>query len=495
MTKFINTLAVCFLLISSATFVHGATFKMGTASVDITPATQVALTGQSYLRVSQGVNSPLTANVLALESQLETEGDSVIFVSLDICAVTQVLTDAVREKVTAADSSIDTDKIILSATHAHTAPAFEGPALPKWEGLADYSDVVEFVSSRIAEAVVQAWQNRSPNAEFAWGVDYAGVGFSRREVYRDGTASLYGKTSRDDFDHFENVEDHEVGAIFFRNENKKLCAILVNVACPSQVNEGDKRIDADYWHYVREDLHKKFGDDVVILAQCSAAGDVSPHYQYHYLSQARSRTLRGFLEGKAGEMQEIARKITAAVSSAWEVAEQDWQADVPFQHEYKILKLPMRIVTEAEMKEAQAGLDRFQAELDAHPEKTASEVNYMFFEWYGSIVDRYNEQQANKNPTYKTPVHVLQLGDLAFCTNQFELFTDFGIWMKTHSPAVQTFVIQLAGAGATPSTYLATKRAVEGGGYSAVIGSNVVSPEGGDQLVRETIDTLRAIWK
>jgi hypothetical protein len=47
-------------------------FLVGAASADITPSEPVALDGQFELRVSQKVDTPITANVVALESR---EGD------------------------------------------------------------------------------------------------------------------------------------------------------------------------------------------------------------------------------------------------------------------------------------------------------------------------------------------------------------------------------------------------------------------------------------
>ena len=76
------------------------------------------------------------------------------------------------------------------------------------------------------------------------------------------------------------------------------------------------------------------------------------------------------------------------------------------------------------------------------------------------------------------------------CTNQFELFTDYGIQMKARSKAVQTFVVQLAGAG----TYLPTERAVRGGSYSAIVQSNRVGPEGGQVLVDKTVAAIDAVF-
>ena len=87
-------------------------------------------------------------------------------------------------------------------------------------------------------------------------------------------------------------------------------------------------------------------------------------------------------------------------------------------------------------------------------------------------------------------LHVIRLGDIVIATNPFELFTDYGIQMKTRSPALQTFVIQLAG----PGTYLPSARAAQGGGYSAIAESNEVGPEGGHVLVEKTLEQINALW-
>ena len=77
-------------------------------------------------------------------------------------------------------------------------------------------------------------------------------------------------------------------------------------------------------------------------------------------------------------------------------------------------------------------------------------------------------------------LHALRLGDVAIATNSFELFTDFGLQIKARSPAVQTFIIQLAG----PGSYVPTEAAVRGGGYSAIVESSYVGPEGGRRAGR-----------
>ena len=62
--------------------------------------------------------------------------------------------------------------------------------------------------------------------------------------------------------------------------------------------------------------------------------------------------------------------------------------------------------------------------------------------------------------------------------------------MKGRSPAVQTFVVQLAGS----DSYLPTERAVRQGGYGAFEKTCVVDPKAGDQIVAETLDLLKSHW-
>lgn len=111
--------------------------------------------------------------------------------------------------------------------------------------------------------------------------------------------------------------------------------------------------------------------------------------------------------------------------------------------------------------------------------------------WNKNVLKRYENQKLNHNPSIQSEIHVLRLGDVAICTNPFELFTDYGLRIQSRSNALQTFIIQLAG----PGTYLPTEKAVKSGGYSAVIQSSIVGPEGGQILVEKTSDLINQIMK
>ncbi len=118
------------------------------------------------------------------------------------------------------------------------------------------------------------------------------------------------------------------------------------------------------------------------------------------------------------------------------------------------------------------------------------------FHWMNGIVTRYEMQQAGKT-THPTEDYVIRIGDIAIYTNPYELFTDFGVRIQARSPAVQTFVVQLAGqyGKGVIGGYAPTERAVEGGSYGATIKSNRVVHEGGQQMVDATVAELAWLFK
>jgi hypothetical protein len=156
-------------------------------------------------------------------------------------------------------------------------------------------------------------------------------------------------------------------------------------------------------------------------------------------------------------------------------------------HAIRTIDLPMQLVSPADR-------DRCAAEAE---QSAKQKDGFTRAAWKRDVVRRYDEQQATmaagSRPTVPVTVHAIRLGDVAFVTNTFEMFGDYGVRLQSRSPATLTCVVQLAGRG-TPGTYLPTARAVVGGGYSAVIESNWVGPAGGRLLVDESVRMLQDLW-
>ncbi|MHC4367553.1 MAG: hypothetical protein ACYSW8_08045 [Planctomycetota bacterium] len=316
-----------------------------------------------------------------------------------------------------------------------------------------------------------------------WGLSHAVVGYNRRAVYADGSAKMYGKTDIAEFRNLEGYEDHDVDTLFFWNDSDKLAGVVINVACPSQEVESRSAVNADFWHQVRQALRKRYGEQLCVLGWTGASGDQSPHLMYRKAADERMRKLRGL-----DRLGEIARRIVRAVDDSYETVKNDRHADVPLIHKLETVRLPMRLVTEAQYAEARAAVKKAADQIEQNPQAAAREYRRM--KWYETTVKRYERQKTEPKPTYAMELHVLRIGDAAVATNSFELFTDYGIRVKARSKAVQTFVVQLAG----PGTYLPTEKAVRGGHYSAVVHSSLVGPEGGNVLVDRTVNVINSLW-
>lgn len=462
-----------------------AELYVGAASTEITPPEPVAVSGQFGLRISKSVETPLTANALVIQSRQEDKPlDTAIMVSCDIISIPTDVLELVRQQVVAQLPDVDPGKIFVGGTHTHTAPELR---LGMWvlpdKGVMHEEQYRQFFVRQVAAAIVKAWQNRSPGS-ISWGLSHAVVGYNRRAVYANGSARMYGSTTGAEFRGLEGYEDHDVGTLFAWNKSGKLIAAAVNVTCPSQEVESRHTINADFWHPVREQLRAKYGDDVCILGWPGAAGDQSPHLMYRKAADERMRQLR-----QLSRLEEIARRIVVAVNDAYEVVQHDRHADGPVVHRVESLQLPMRLVTPAEYQEAKTAVEEAAAQIAADPQ--AESRLHRRMKWYERTVARYEQQQSDPHPMLTTEVHVVRIGDAVICTNQFELFTDYGIRIKARSRAEQTFVIQLVG----PGTYLPTEKAVRGGHYSAVVHSNLVGPEGGQKLVDRTVDLINSMWE
>ena len=125
------------------------------------------------------------------------------------------------------------------------------------------------------------------------------------------------------------------------------------------------------------------------------------------------------------------------VEEAYEVVENAKSADVILKHRQRVLKLPERIVTEAEYESCKAEAERLLKRAEETGDRSARGMG----NWNARIAARYEKLTENPNPLFDTPVNVLRIGDAVICTNAFELYTDFGIQMKARSKANLTFVV------------------------------------------------------
>jgi len=473
--------------------------QIGWATRSVTPDQPVVLGAQHQMRISEGVDGPVTVTALALS--VGAAADAVVFVSCDLGGFRHHWYDRndflvlVRESIRSRDPAIDVERVILNATHTHTAPnalnGRFGDAAP--EGVLTADDYMEFLRVRIAEAVIEAWNGRQPGG-VSYGLGTALVGHNRRATFFsadtdrkggavvNGKTRMYGNTNDPDFSHIEGYEDHYVDLLYTWDGAENLTGVVVNLACPSQETEMAMTISADFWHEVRTEIRKRHGEHIQVLAQCAAAGDQSPHRLWYKAAEERMLKLRGLTM-----RQEIGRRVANAVDDVLPAARMDIRTDVLLKHMVRTIHLPRRMVTEAEAEAVREDLAKLEAE-------AASGVNnYRLLRPCRRVLERYESQ--TESPCIPMTLHVIRLGDIAFATNRFELFLDFGIRMKARSPAVQTFVIQLAANVGWTGNYLPSERAVANQGYGSSVYNAEIGPEGGQVIVEETVKALHELWE
>lgn len=474
---------------------------IGWGSRDVTPKGKASLRGQFHIRISTGVNDPLTTTALALET--DDGSERAIMVSLDSVFVSEYVRDGCRKVLAEKIENFDTSKFFISATHTHTAPGqamslFAEYKLP--EDVISDKEYSNFLIEKISEAAIEAWNSRKAGA-ISYGRGHAVVGFNRRMSYFDGSTVMYGKSDDPNFSHVEGYEDHGVDMLFTYDEKYDLTGMVVNVPCPSQCTEQGYFVSADYWHETRQEIRKHHGEKLYILPQCAAAGDQSPRTMVDRSADERMLKLKGYKNtqgyGSDYDMmrrQDIAEKITVAVDEVLPLAKKDIQDELEFGHEVLNIDLTQRTATEEDLAIAQKEVANWQAKLDELGD-TADTTSIEFSTAYKrlifnqKVIDMYEAQQKGVNTT-PVELHCIRLGETAFATNRFEYYLDYGVRIKARSKAVQTFIVQLAGSG----TYLPTERSLSGGSYGAYIASTPIGPEGGQTIVEAEVAAINKMF-
>ena len=490
--------------------------RIGWGRREISHEGPISIPGQAYVRLSKGIHDPLYATALVIDGGEKAE-EKVCFVSADIISVRhhETLAAMIHEKC----PEIPEDAVILNCTHTHTSIRLDKTPAKSPDGADIYpgEKTLAFFLEQASEAAREAWESRKTGG-IGYGYGYAVVAHSRRVCYFEdmgrgrllalapnGTAIMYGNTNDPLFSHYEAGADHFLNCLFTFDEEKKLTGMVLNVPCPSQTSESMCVLSADYWGDVRDMVAKEFGPDVYVLPQCAAAGDLAPrilHYkkaqerrlnlkypQYPYRMEECRRDNEPNFNKTLAERLDMAQRIVEGVKDVYGWAKKEIFYDLPVCHLVETVPLKMRKVTEEDVAFCK---EKLEAIREVIPDKDDPDYRVAMSR-YNSVkgrntraLERYETQ--GDDPRWDMRLHVVALGDVAFCTNRFELYMDYMHRIQARSPFIQTFIIQLAGDNV--GTYLPTKRGEEGKGYSASIFCNKVGSEGGQQLVEETLRML-----
>ena len=309
---------------------------------------------------------------------------------------------------------------------------------------------------------------------------------------------MWGDTNTAMFVGLEGGNDSGIELLYVFDEAKKLTGIVANLACPAQCVQHRLFVSPDFWGEVKMLLRKHFGEDIFLLAQCSAAGDQCPVDLVRWVepesdlndpnckrNNPPKRKADPSMFDLAG-MRKTGKRIAGEIIDVYEEGLDEAQVDVEFKHIVEDMMLPLRRTTMTEVAAATRAIKEYldDKEGDVDYNDAANLQRHL------GVLRRAAVQETVE--VLPTEVHILRMGTIAIATNPFELFLDYGNQIKARSLAEQTFLIQLC-CGA--EGYLPTKKAEEGGHYSAFIASGQIGHIGGEQLVRQTLQEINDMFR
>lgn len=488
--------------------------KFGWSEVSLVPeGKKINLAGQFYERITDTVRDQIGVTALAIEGD-----DIAIFCACDLESASSALIKTARD-ILKKTEGFPYDKVIVNAIHSHTSISYArsndsygstlnvlaqyAPENVEYDEFAsdtsgdllDGEEAHTFIAEKIAEAARLAYTNLK-EGKFAAGFGRAAVGMCRRVCYDDGSAKMWGDTNFANFTELEGGNDSGIEMLFITDENEKLTGVVANLACPSQILEHRSIISADFWGDVKKNLRKKFGDNVCLLPLCSPAGDQCPRDMIRWVEpetpindpniireNVPARNADPSMFDEAGCVR-AARRISDEIFYAYEDVS-GYISDTEFEHKIIELDMPIRRVTIEEKDRALGAIRDFFAN---HKGAITFKDNAAMHVHAGTVT-RYEVQQTIE--TDPIEMHVLRLGDVAFATNPYELFLNYGNQIRARSKAKQTFLVQLCCGS---KGYLPTEKAEKGGHYSAYVSSGCTGHEGGDLLVRKTLGEINKMF-
>ena len=484
---------------------------IGWAEADVTPKTDkfISLSGQYYERFTKEVYSRLKFVCAAFSKGSE----QFVVGTLDIGEIDGLIHEAVGRLAAEAEPEIDPSRVFINAIHTHTAPAAndrdvdlglfcpqmtDGPR-PAAAEILTPKEYMDFLVPLLAKTVVAAWRARRPGG-VARAFGNARIGHCRRAVYRNGTAEMYGDTTRPDFTAMEAGEDTGVEMLFTYDEGGKKTGMMLNVACPSQVMEATYKVSADFAGATRELLKQEFGPDFHTLYQISPAGCQSPRDLVRHYED----TEPDFWHESGVPV--LANRLLAAVRAA-----KTYPVDYApvLKSTVQEVTLPRRKVSYVDYEAAKAELARLEAilpeqpafeqfcaetfaneKLDGHGPYDSKLHHFVLIKNAKAVLKRYGDQDAKPNVTLR--LNTVRLGDIAIANNPFELYLYYGQIIKARSRAKQTFLIQLSGG--QPLGYLPSPDGAKFGGYGGLVVNGQCGPDAGFKLADATVAAINALF-
>lgn len=397
-----------------------AELRAGAAVVDITPEKlPVLVNGGMLSRSVEKVNTRVHARAIALADG-KTQAALVV---VDSCMMGRPMLDEVKA-LAAKRTGIARDHILISATHAHSAPASMGCL-----GTDPDPAYVPFLVGKLVSVIAEAQSRETPARIGFAKADAADYTALRQWIRRPDRivedpfgnktvrANMHAGRNWDDATGEAGPEDPDLSLISIQARDGRPIAVLGNF---SMHYFGDKEISADYFGLFSEGLRQRIAPDSEFVGVMShgCSGDI---YRTDYTipeAQRPKPTIDEYTNG----LLEIAMKAYAAIQ---------YRDDADLAMAEKRMTLAYRVPDKQRLEWAQ----RVVAAMGDRLPKDQAEV--------------YAREQIILAERQKTEIVVqaLRIGEIGIATTPCETYAITGLKIKAASPLEKSIVIELANGG------------------------------------------------
>lgn len=394
-------------------------FRAGAFAVDITPQElPVIVNGGVSERQADEVHDPLHARCLVLD-----DGDTQLaIVAVDNCVMPRGLLD--RAKALAAQATeIPADRILISATHTHSAPSVYACL-----GTDCDKKYAQWLPGKIAEGIQKAQKKLEP-ARVGWAVgrDETNV-YCRRFLMKPGTARTNPYSDkREDRAQMNpghnnpnairrtGPVDPEVTLLSIQTREGRPLALLANY---STHYVGAPALSADYFAVFAREIARLVG----------AGGDANFVGILNNGTSADANCL-DFTRAKRRvfDYQSVGRDLARAAYDAYRtITYRDW---VPLDMCERELALNVRMPTEEEITRARQFMKTFAGRKPRNWEEVYARETIFISEMA---------------PTRELKLQALRIGDLAITAMPCEAYGSTGLALKATSPFTTTMNVTMA---------------------------------------------------
>ena len=419
--------------------------RIGFGRTDITPPVGAIMTGPR-LDGSLGSDDPLYATALVAQS-----GDrSIAIVGVDLVKIRRDLADAAIAQASRR-KKIDRDAVMICPSHNHSSPFIPmgGP---------NNQDYLATLPKLIADSIEQAHQAMQP-ARMYLGRSLVYEGLHNRRVVSktDGLALNTWLTKLNDLQQTPQVLgtegpiDPELWVARFDTLDGRVLGALVNFTCHPSLHDRIrlKTLSADFPGVIADHMADAYGHEVLTVFTQGAAGNINPNSQF------------------IPDWREKAAVFAAAAVSAAKHA-------APIEGPIVV------------------GYARRDVLVPCSDPASQREGAVARLGWRKDSFDAAKRQATGMPKTREVPVSAARIGPLGIATNAGELFVEWGISIKRHSPFPHTIVSELTNDWIG---YEPTAQAFQHEGYESLAGVNFVSLEGIQLLVDTAVELLDQLWE